>query len=195
MLTAHFGDFSLVSKKDHNFEATRLHFENLIKRYGNPIIILNLIKVGISTYIWKPWHAWFLFSSLKDFLPWIFFHLVFRHVRRSLGKPFCEPSLQMLLGQSIKIWGGKIAWGSFIGIWIGTQDGNFLFRFLFNDRMFFLGCYSDIIRPIIFSSKATNVLSQLGKVAAYALKLTGIFYCPVSPNLRLKGLLYYSYSE
>ena len=39
--------FSPVSKKDHNFEATRLHFENLVKRYGNPIVILNLIKVGI----------------------------------------------------------------------------------------------------------------------------------------------------
>lgn len=36
-----------VSKKDQNYEATRLHFENLVKRYGNPIIILNLIKVII----------------------------------------------------------------------------------------------------------------------------------------------------
>ena len=35
-----------VSKKDQNYEATRLHFENLVKRYGNPIIILNLIKVN-----------------------------------------------------------------------------------------------------------------------------------------------------
>ncbi|KAF3451977.1 hypothetical protein FNV43_RR08073 [Rhamnella rubrinervis] len=33
-----------LSKKDHNYEATRLHFQNLVKRYGNPIIILNLIK-------------------------------------------------------------------------------------------------------------------------------------------------------
>ena len=51
MLTAHFLYFSLVSRKDSNFEATRLHFENLVKRYGHPIIILNLIKVGISTYV------------------------------------------------------------------------------------------------------------------------------------------------
>lgn len=36
---------SPVSKKDQNYQATRLHFENLVKRYGNPIIILNLIKV------------------------------------------------------------------------------------------------------------------------------------------------------
>ncbi|TKY72919.1 Phosphoinositide phosphatase SAC3 [Spatholobus suberectus] len=34
----------ILSKKDQNYQATRLHFENLAKRYGNPIIILNLIK-------------------------------------------------------------------------------------------------------------------------------------------------------
>ncbi|XP_076946545.1 phosphoinositide phosphatase SAC3-like [Bidens hawaiensis] len=33
-----------LSRKDQNYEATRLHFQNLVKRYGNPIIILNLIK-------------------------------------------------------------------------------------------------------------------------------------------------------
>ncbi|KAL7100283.1 hypothetical protein ACP275_09G137700 [Erythranthe tilingii] len=34
----------ILSKKDDNYEATKLHFDNLVKRYGNPIIILNLIK-------------------------------------------------------------------------------------------------------------------------------------------------------
>lgn len=34
----------ILHKKDRNYEATRLHFENLVKRYGSPIIILNLIK-------------------------------------------------------------------------------------------------------------------------------------------------------
>ncbi|KAL1206829.1 Phosphoinositide phosphatase SAC3 [Cardamine amara subsp. amara] len=34
----------VLSKKELNYEATRLHFENLVERYGNPIIILNLIK-------------------------------------------------------------------------------------------------------------------------------------------------------
>ncbi|XP_061361812.1 phosphoinositide phosphatase SAC3-like [Gastrolobium bilobum] len=34
----------ILSRKDPNYQATRLHFENLVKRYGNPIIILNLIK-------------------------------------------------------------------------------------------------------------------------------------------------------
>ncbi|CAA2985856.1 phosphoinositide phosphatase SAC2-like isoform X1 [Olea europaea subsp. europaea] len=33
-----------LSQKDYKYEATKLHFENLVKRYGNPIIILNLIK-------------------------------------------------------------------------------------------------------------------------------------------------------
>ena len=53
--------------------------------------------------------------------------------------------------------------------------------------------YFDIIIKITFSSKATNVLTQLGKVAAYALKLTGIFCCQVTS--RLRGSLEYSYSE
>lgn len=38
-----------MQNKDLNYEATRLHFENLVKRYGNPIIILNLIKVDNET--------------------------------------------------------------------------------------------------------------------------------------------------
>lgn len=34
----------ILSRKDPRYDATQLHFENLVKRYGNPIIILNLIK-------------------------------------------------------------------------------------------------------------------------------------------------------
>ncbi|CAA6664202.1 unnamed protein product [Spirodela intermedia] len=36
----------ILHRKDRSYEATRLHFENLVKRYGNPIIILNLIKTN-----------------------------------------------------------------------------------------------------------------------------------------------------
>ncbi|KAG7555984.1 SAC domain [Arabidopsis suecica] len=36
----------VLSKRDLNYEATRLHFENLVERYGIPIIILNLIKTN-----------------------------------------------------------------------------------------------------------------------------------------------------
>lgn len=34
----------IILQKDQKYEATRLHFDNLVKRYGNPIIIFNLIK-------------------------------------------------------------------------------------------------------------------------------------------------------
>jgi hypothetical protein len=34
----------------NNYEATELHFENLRARYGNPIIILNLIKVSLPSF-------------------------------------------------------------------------------------------------------------------------------------------------
>ncbi|XLS70986.1 hypothetical protein HN51_027851, partial [Arachis hypogaea] len=44
------------------------------------------------------------------------------------------------------------------------------------------------------SSRATNVLTQLEKVAAYALKLIGIFYCSLIPNLTPEGLFQYSFT-
>ncbi|KAL8138653.1 hypothetical protein V2J09_004654 [Rumex salicifolius] len=34
----------ILSTEDQNYQATQLHFQNLVLRYGNPIIILNLIK-------------------------------------------------------------------------------------------------------------------------------------------------------
>ncbi|KAF3653196.1 Phosphoinositide phosphatase SAC1 [Capsicum annuum] len=34
----------ILQRYDPTYEATRLHFEDLARRYGNPIIILNLIK-------------------------------------------------------------------------------------------------------------------------------------------------------
>ncbi|KAK4778072.1 hypothetical protein SAY87_018259 [Trapa incisa] len=36
----------ILSKKDPNYEATLLHFENLSRRYGKPIVILDLIKTN-----------------------------------------------------------------------------------------------------------------------------------------------------
>ncbi|XP_019423515.1 PREDICTED: phosphoinositide phosphatase SAC2-like isoform X2 [Lupinus angustifolius] len=120
----------MLSKEDHSFEATRLHFENLAKRYGNPIIILNLIKTREK----KPRE-----SILRA---------EFVNAVRSINKNW--------------------------------RGGNRL-KFLDWD----LNLHS--------RSKASNVLTQLGKVAAYALKFTGIFYCQVTP--RLEGLLGYSNSE
>ncbi|KAJ6975538.1 phosphoinositide phosphatase SAC1-like isoform X2 [Populus alba x Populus x berolinensis] len=34
----------ILQKYDPTYQATKLHFEDLVKRYGNPIIVLNLIK-------------------------------------------------------------------------------------------------------------------------------------------------------
>ncbi|XP_059456351.1 phosphoinositide phosphatase SAC2-like [Corylus avellana] len=36
-------EFSLPAEQ-HNYKATRLHFKNLVKRYGKPIVILSLLK-------------------------------------------------------------------------------------------------------------------------------------------------------
>ncbi|KAG4937934.1 hypothetical protein AAZX31_16G011100 [Glycine max] len=123
----------ILSRKDSNFEATRLHFENLVKRYGHPIIILNLIKTREK----KPRET--------------ILRAEFANAVRSLNK---------------------------------NLKGENRLRFLHWDLHRHSRC-----------SKATNVLGQLGKVAAYALKLTGIFYCPVTSNVRLDGFSQYSYSE
>ncbi|KAM6583675.1 hypothetical protein CsatB_010677 [Cannabis sativa] len=110
----------ILSKKDQNYEATRLHFENLVKRYGNPIIILNLIKTQEK----RPRESILRteFANAIDFI----------------NKDLSEESR---------------------------------LRFLHWD----LHKHS--------RSKATDALLLLGKVAAYALTLTGFFYCQVSPSL------------
>ncbi|THG14459.1 hypothetical protein TEA_016306 [Camellia sinensis var. sinensis] len=113
-----------LSKKDQNYEATRLHFENLAKRYGNPIIILNLIK----THEKKPRE-----SILRA---------EFANAIEFINKDLSE-----------------------------------------ENRLKFL--HWDLHKHS--RRKATNVLLLLGKVAAYALTLTGFFYCQVTPALRSEG--------
>ncbi|CAI0473105.1 unnamed protein product [Linum tenue] len=113
-----------VSKKDKAYEATRLHFENLAKRYGNPIIILNLIK----THETKP----------RESILRAEFASAIRFLNMSLPK---------------------------------------------ENRLRFL--HWDLNKH---SRRGTNVLSLLGRVAAYALNLTGIFYCEVSSSPRREGL-------
>ncbi|XP_075664566.1 phosphoinositide phosphatase SAC2-like isoform X1 [Castanea sativa] len=122
----------ILSRKDPNYEATRLHFENLAKRYGNPILILNLIKTRER----KP----------------------------------RETVLRAEFANAIR----------FINKDLSVEN-----------RLRFL--HWDLHRHS--TSKATNVLTQLGKVAAYALKVTGIFYCPITPDLRPEGLLNCSWFE
>ncbi|XP_020249900.1 phosphoinositide phosphatase SAC4-like [Asparagus officinalis] len=118
----------VLQQKDKNYEATRLHFENLVKRYGNPIIILNLIKTREK----KP--------------------------RESI--------LRAEFANAIDIINKDL-----------PEDNRL--RFLHWD----LNKHS--------RSKGTNVLATLGKVAAYALTLTGFFYCQVTPLVSLEGALKY----
>eukprot|EP00262_Sarcandra_glabra_P003182 TRINITY_DN13720_c0_g1_i1.p1 TRINITY_DN13720_c0_g1~~TRINITY_DN13720_c0_g1_i1.p1 ORF type:complete len:833 (+),score=138.00 TRINITY_DN13720_c0_g1_i1:238-2736(+) len=122
----------ILQKKDPNYDATRLHFENLVKRYGNPIIILNLIKTREK----KPRESILRaeFANAIDFI----------------NKDLSEES-----------------------------------------RLKFL--HWDLHKHS--RSKATNVLQLLGKVAAYALHLTGFFYCQVKPALRLDGALKWPFFE
>lgn len=66
-----------VSKKDHKYQATRLHFENLVKRYGNPVIILNLIKVGLCSLTNGPLVAFYSVSCSFWFGSSISFYFAF----------------------------------------------------------------------------------------------------------------------
>ncbi|KAF3646807.1 Phosphoinositide phosphatase SAC2 [Capsicum annuum] len=116
----------ILSKRDQTYEATRLHFANLAERYGNPIIILDLIKTQEK----KPRE-----SILRT---------EFANAIEFINKDLSEENR---------------------------------LRFLHWD----LNKHS--------RSKATNVLFSLGKVATYALNLTGFFYCPVTPTLRSDGCL------
>ncbi|KAJ8479227.1 hypothetical protein OPV22_022954 [Ensete ventricosum] len=116
----------ILHKKDKNYEATRLHFENLVKRYGNPIIILNLIK--------------------------------------SREKKPRESLLRAEFANAI----------DFINKDIPEER-----------RLKFL--HWDIQKHS--RRKVANVLELLGKVTAYALDLTGFFYCQVTPGLQIQDLL------
>ncbi|XP_058215752.1 phosphoinositide phosphatase SAC3-like isoform X2 [Rhododendron vialii] len=122
----------ILSRKDQNYEATRLHFENLAKRYGNPIIILNLIK----THEKKPRE-----SILRA---------EFANAIEFINKDLSE-----------------------------------------ENRLKFL--HWDLHKHS--RSKATNVLLLLGKVAAYALTLTGFFYSQVTPVLGSECCLTWTCSE
>ncbi|PSR96966.1 Phosphoinositide phosphatase [Actinidia chinensis var. chinensis] len=121
-----------LSKKDPKYQATRLHFQNLVKRYGNPIIILNLIKTREK-----------------------------------------KPRESIL----------RAEFGNAIALINKDLTGESRLKFLHWD----LNKYS--------KNKATDVLSLLGKVAAYALNFTGFFYCQVSPTSGTKGLINWSYFE
>ncbi|KAE8710454.1 Phosphoinositide phosphatase SAC4 [Hibiscus syriacus] len=141
----------ILSKKDQNYEATRLHFENLVERYGNPIIILNLIKAS------------FYNISLDCF------RVFLQHALTQEKKPR-ESILRQEFAHVI----------DFINKDLSEET---CLRFL----------HWDLHKH--FQSQSTNVLLLLGKVAAYALTLTGFFYCRVTSSLRLDGSMAWPSSE
>ncbi|KAJ0495596.1 putative SAC domain, polyphosphoinositide phosphatase Fig4 [Helianthus annuus] len=110
-----------LSRKDQNYEATRLHFQNLVKRYGNPIIILNLIKTNEK----RPRE-----SILRT---------EFANAIKCINKDLSE-----------------------------------------ENRLKFL--HWDLHKHT--RSKGTNALLFLSRLTAYALTLTGFFYCQVVPSER-----------
>ncbi|KAL8119844.1 phosphoinositide phosphatase SAC4-like isoform X3 [Apium graveolens] len=114
----------ILSKRDQTYQATRLHFENLVERYGNPIIILNLIKTN--------------------------------------EKRPRESILRTEFANAIEIINKDL-----------SEENNL--KFIHWD----LNKHS--------RRQATTVLLSLGKVAAYALTLTGFFYCQVTPDLISEG--------
>lgn len=114
----------ILSKRDQTYQATRLHFENLVERYGNPIIILNLIKTN--------------------------------------EKRPRESILRTEFANAIEIINKDL-----------SEENNL--KFIHWD----LNKHS--------RRQATTVLLSLGKVAAYALTLTGFFYCQVTPGLISEG--------
>lgn len=109
----------ILSRRDQTYQATRLHFENLVERYGNPIIILNLIKTN--------------------------------------EKRPRESILRTEFANAIEIINKDL-----------SEENNL--KFIHWD----LNKHS--------RRQATTVLLSLGKVAAYALTLTGFFYCKVTPE-------------
>ncbi|KAI3426648.1 SAC domain-containing protein [Psidium guajava] len=116
----------ILSKKDHKYEATRLHFENLAVRYGNPIVILNLIK----THEKKPRET----VLRAEFLNAI------RFINKGLTEENRLRFLQLDLHKHSR-------------------------------------------------NKGTNALALLGKVAKYALNLTGIFFWRVAANSEQEGTI------
>lgn len=122
----------MLSRRDQNYEATRLHFQNLVKRYGNPIIILNLIKTNER----RPRES--------------ILHTEFANAINSINKDLPEEK-----------------------------------------RLKFL--HWDLHKHS--RSKGTNALLILGRLASYALTLTGFFYCQIVPEYKPDGCLTWPYFE
>ncbi|KAG5538021.1 hypothetical protein RHGRI_025193 [Rhododendron griersonianum] len=162
----------ILSKKDHEYNATRLHFENLVKRYGNPIIVLSLIKVGffaltdgplVVVSCWSRYVSEFTFVSLTSLV-------VIIYGSKTREKKPRESILRAEFANAIAFINKDL-----------TEENRLKFRH------WDLSKYS--------KSKSTDVLSRLRKVTADALNLTGFFYCQVAAPSCTKGLLNLSFFE
>lgn len=148
-----------------------------------------------------------------------FFCLMSRHKRGGLESQFFVKSLQMRLILSIKICRRRIVWDSFTGIYTNILGGICPKLFILFPETLYFPLFLTLSAPVcslmlihylflvwiltsrkllffIFPfSKATNVLLLLGKVASYALNLTGFFYCRVTSNLRPEESMAWPSSE
>lgn len=128
--------------------------------------------------------------SLFFFFVSLFVWAINRRKRESPGSPYFEQSLLMQLKLSIKIYLKRTVLDSFTGICINILGGMFTIVFgVLSPKIMILplfgvsSCLKNLPSFLSSSSKATNALLLLGKVAAYALTLTGFFYCQVTPAL------------
>lgn len=136
-----------------------------------------------------------------------------RHMRRSLENLFFVLSLLMQLISSIQICQRRTVLGFFTGIyrnilggigllaqfWLFLLSNNAICFMIMKKKILFFHwkfeCYCKCLFSPSNSRKATNALILLGKVAAYALTLTGFFYCHVTPTFRLEERLRWLSSE
>ncbi|KAF7135876.1 hypothetical protein RHSIM_Rhsim08G0242700 [Rhododendron simsii] len=162
----------ILSKKDNEYHATRLHFENLVKRYGNPIIVLSLIKVGffaltdgplVVVSCWSRYVSESIFVSLTSLV-------VIIYGSKTREKKPRESILRAEFANAIAFINKDL-----------TEENRLKFRH------WDLSKYS--------KSKSTDVLSRLRKVTADALNLTGFFYCQVAAPSCTEGLLNLSFFE
>ncbi|KAL6323684.1 hypothetical protein AAG906_002151 [Vitis piasezkii] len=83
---------------DPTYEATKLHFEDLAKRYGNPIIVLNLIKF-VALIVVQQFFAFMLLSIVDGKSnSWGFptrrkFYFTLKSSRESLGESWSVEGL------------------------------------------------------------------------------------------------------
>ncbi|AQL01376.1 Phosphoinositide phosphatase SAC2 [Zea mays] len=203
----------ILHEKDKNYEATRLHFENLRKRYGNPIIILNLIKVStlmiLTMLLMDLLHTSFFFSTKGRDVPLTSFlkKLVSRlepglaQQTASLACPADQLHLESVgsFTYKSKVIHENHPFEIYFVLFLKTLEKRpreIILRWEFDRAIKIINSGlpgEDHLRFLHWDlhknsqSKSTNALQVLLKVAFEALNMTEFFYCQVSPDQRAKG--------